>query len=86
MTGALGVLLLVIAIVAGFAGPPDPLSNFAPVFVLIVFWVGMAFASVLFGDVFRAFNPWRAPAGSCFTDDAAPTRERSASGPPPPRC
>ena len=27
-------------IVAGFAGPPDPLSNFAPVFVLIVFWVG----------------------------------------------
>ena len=53
-------LLLAIVIAAGFAGPPDPLSNFAPVFVLIIFWVGMAFASVLFGDVFRAFNPWRA--------------------------
>jgi hypothetical protein len=60
--GAFGVLLLITTIVAGFAGPPDPLSNFAPVFVLIVFWVGMAFASVLFGDVFRAFNPWRAAA------------------------
>jgi hypothetical protein len=60
VAGASGVALLVTAIAAGFAGPPDPLSNFAPVFVLIVFWVGMAFASVLFGDVFRAFNPWRA--------------------------
>jgi hypothetical protein len=60
VTGALGVVLLVVVIAAGFAGPPDPLSNFAPVFVLIVFWVGVAFASVLFGDVFRAVNPWRA--------------------------
>jgi hypothetical protein len=60
VTGALGVAMLAVVIVAGFAGPPDPLSNFAPVFLLIVVWVGMAFASVLFGDVFRAFNPWRA--------------------------
>jgi hypothetical protein len=60
VTGALGVALLAVVIVAGFAGSPDPLSNFAPVFLLIVVWVGMAFASVLFGDVFRAFNPWRA--------------------------
>jgi hypothetical protein len=60
VAGALGVALLLVVIVAGFAGPPDPLSNFAPVFLLIVVWVGMAFASVLFGDVFRAFNPWRA--------------------------
>ncbi|MDA0183947.1 fenitrothion hydrolase [Solirubrobacter phytolaccae] len=58
--GAVGVLLLVTAILAGYLGPDDPLSNFAPVFVLITFWVGMAFASVLLGDVFRAFNPWRA--------------------------
>jgi len=58
--GAIGVAALALVIGAGFAGPPDPLSNFAPVFVLIGVWVGMAFASVLFGDVFRAFNPWRA--------------------------
>jgi hypothetical protein len=24
------------------------------------FWVGLVVVSVLFGDVFRAFNPWRA--------------------------
>jgi hypothetical protein len=58
--GTLGVLLLAVVIVAGYVGPPDPLSNFTPVFVLIIFWVGVAFASVLFGDIFRAFNPWRA--------------------------
>ncbi len=86
--GALGVLLLVTTIVAGFVGPPDPLSNFAPVFVLIVFWVGMAFASVLFGDVFRAFNPWRAAGRACVIkgDARTPTRSASASGPPRSRC
>jgi hypothetical protein len=60
--GALGFFLLVVAIVAGYVGPIDPLSNFTPVFVLIIFWVGLAFASVLFGDVFHALNPWRAAA------------------------
>lgn len=58
--GVIGVLLLVTTILAGFLGPDDAMSNFAPVFVLITFWVGMAFASVILGDVFRAFNPWRA--------------------------
>ena len=28
--------------------------------MFITFWVGLVFASVLFGDVFRAFSPWRA--------------------------
>jgi hypothetical protein len=60
--GALGFLLLVVVIVAGYVGPSDPLSNFTPVFVLIIFWVGLAFASVLFGDLFHALNPWRAAA------------------------
>ena len=26
----------------------------------MIFWVGLVPLSVLFGDVFRAFNPWRA--------------------------
>ena len=58
--GALGVALLALVIVAGFAGSQNALSNFAPTFVFITFWVGAAFASALFGDVFRALNPWRA--------------------------
>ena len=36
------------------------LDNWAPTFILITFWVGLVFASILFGDVFRAFSPWRA--------------------------
>jgi hypothetical protein len=58
--GAIGVLLLALAIASGFAGPPGPQDNFAPTFVYVVFWVGLAVASVVFGDVFRAFNPWLA--------------------------
>ena len=60
LCGAIGVALLVVVIVAGYIGPDSPLDNFAPTFIMITFWVGLVFASMLFGDVFRAFNPWRA--------------------------
>ena len=36
------------------------MANFASEFVFVVFWTGLVGVSVLFGDVFRAFNPWRA--------------------------
>jgi hypothetical protein len=39
-----------------------PAANIAPTFVYVVFWNGLVLLSVLFGDVFRAFNPWRAVA------------------------
>jgi hypothetical protein len=55
-----GAFLLVVVLVSGFFGTQLAERNFAPVFIYITFWVGMAFASALFGDVFRAFNPWRA--------------------------
>jgi hypothetical protein len=58
--GAIGVALLVVVIVAGYIGPAAPLNNFAATFIMITFWVGLVFLSLLFGDVFRAFNPWRA--------------------------
>ena len=60
LCGAIGVVLLVAVVVSGLAGSQSPLSNFAPTFVFITFWVGMAFASALLGGVFRAFSPWRA--------------------------
>ena len=28
--------------------------------IFVTFWLGVVVLSVLFGDVFRAFNPWRA--------------------------
>lgn len=58
--GAIGVGLLALTIWAAQWGTEAPQDNFAPTFVFIIFWVGLVFASALFGDVFRAFNPWRA--------------------------
>jgi hypothetical protein len=58
--GAVGVLLLAVVVVSGLAGTQSPLDNFAPSFVFIIFWVGLAFASALFGNVFAALSPWRA--------------------------
>jgi hypothetical protein len=60
LCGAVGVAVLALVLVSGYIGPDTPLDNFAPTFVFIIFWVGLVFVSVLFGDVFRAFNPWRA--------------------------
>jgi len=58
--GVIGVAVLVLVITAGYFGPDTPLDNFAPTFVFIIFWVGLVFASVLCGDLFRVVNPWRA--------------------------
>ena len=56
----IGVALLVVILLAGYLGRGSALDNLAPTFILIDFWVGLVFLSVLFGDVFRAFSPWRA--------------------------
>ena len=58
--GALGVAMLGVVIYTGFRGTQSPAANFAPTFVFVNWWVGLVPLSVLFGDVFRAFNPWRA--------------------------
>ena len=55
----IGVVLFVLVVLAGYLGPESS-DNFATVFVFIIFWVGLVFLSVLLGDVFKAFNPWRA--------------------------
>jgi hypothetical protein len=56
----IGVALLVAVIASGLLGVQNAFANFAPTFVFITFWVGMAFASAVFGRVFAAFSPWRA--------------------------
>ena len=58
--GAIGVFLLGVVIYTGLEGIQSSSANFAPTFVYVVFWLALVPASVLFGDVFRAFNPWRA--------------------------
>ena len=58
--GLVGVFLLFLVLYAGFRGIEDPTHNFSIIFVFYTFWLGMVVLSVLLGDVFRAFNPWRA--------------------------
>src|SRR3954464_704160 len=56
----IGVIAFVAVVYAGLRGAQDAQDNLAPTIIYVHFWVGMAVVSVLFGDVFRALNPWRA--------------------------
>jgi hypothetical protein len=58
--GAIGIGMLGAVVYTGLEGTQSPAANFAPTFVFVIFWIGLVPASVLFGDIFRAFNPWRA--------------------------
>jgi hypothetical protein len=58
--GVIGVAIFALLVYAGLAGAQAASTNLVPTFVYVVFWVGFAVFSVLAGDVFRAFNPWRA--------------------------
>ena len=54
---AAGVFVLVVA--AGLFGDAAPTNNLAPTMVWVVWWVGLAYASALVGDVWALVNPWR---------------------------
>ncbi len=58
--GVVGVALLALVVYAGLFGTASTTANIAPTFVYIAFWLGLVPLSVLFGDVFRMVNPWRA--------------------------
>ncbi|HTE59863.1 MAG TPA: fenitrothion hydrolase, partial [Solirubrobacteraceae bacterium] len=60
LLGALGVFVLLVTAYAGFAGTASELDNLAPTMVYVAFWVGVPFASLLLGDVWRLISPWRA--------------------------
>lgn len=60
IAGLFGLLVFATVVYAGLAGAESARENFAPTWVYVVFWVGTAFASLLFGDVFRHLSPWRA--------------------------
>lgn len=60
LLGLFGVALLAVVVTSGLAGRQSVQHNFSPTFVYVIFWVGMVAVSVVFGDVFRSLNPWRA--------------------------
>lgn len=60
--GLIGVALLGLAIYSGLYGTVAPDRNLVLTLVFVTVVLGFVVLSVLFGDVFRAFNPWRAVA------------------------
>jgi len=56
----IGVALFGLVVYSGLFGAQSVARNLAPTFVYVLFWVGVAPLSAVLGDVFRAFNPWRA--------------------------
>ena len=58
--GAQGVAvgLLGVVVFAGFAGDQTPTRNFAPIWVWVVWWVGVAYVSALVGNLWAVVNPW----------------------------
>jgi hypothetical protein len=62
LCGATGVAVFAITVWAGFAGSQSATANLMPTMVYVVFWVAIPFATLPLGNVFAAFNPWRAVA------------------------
>jgi len=60
LLGALGLAAFAIVAYAGLAGTSSQRENLAPTAVYVGFWVGIPFATLLLGDVFRLLSPWRA--------------------------
>jgi hypothetical protein len=58
--GSVGVFLLGLAVYAGLRGTEAPDRNFALTFLYVTAWLGFPLLSVVLGDVFKPFNPWRA--------------------------
>lgn len=58
--GLVSLFLLGVAIYTGLKGTEAPDRNFALTFLFVTVWLGFPLFSVIFGDVFRPFNPWRA--------------------------
>jgi hypothetical protein len=79
LAAVVGIALLVVTVWSGLAGVQAPQDNFAPTFIYVVFWVGLVPVSILFGDVFRAFNPWRAIGRAA---EFVAARSTSWTGPP----
>ena len=54
-----GVTAFVVLVVAGFAGPAEPLRNAAIVLVWVGWWAGLVMATYLVGNAWPALDPFR---------------------------
>ena len=53
-----GIILFVLLLGAAAFGDPDTVENIAPVFVYVVFWVGMTLVCALVGNLWEVVNPF----------------------------
>jgi hypothetical protein len=60
--GAISFGLLVLVWAAAAFGTEQPGENLAPIFVYVVFWLGVVPLVVLLGNVWSVLDPWRAAA------------------------
>jgi hypothetical protein len=58
--GAIGIAVFAVGVYAGLAGTDRAQDNLLPALVYVALWVGVAFVSLVAGDVFRLLSPWRA--------------------------
>ena len=56
----LSVSLFLLVLATSFLGSDNPLENFSPTFVWIIWWVGMGYIAALFGNLWMLINPWKA--------------------------
>ncbi|MGV6849530.1 MAG: hypothetical protein ACWA5A_14245 [Marinibacterium sp.] len=62
VTSLLSATLLVLALLAGQAGPRDPLSNPLPLLIWSVWWIVLVALQGAIGNHWRWTNPWTGPA------------------------
>ena len=53
------VAMFVLVLAAGLFGDAAPTKNLAPTMVWVIWWVGLAYASALVGDIWALVNPWK---------------------------
>jgi hypothetical protein len=58
--GAFSAVLLVLTLATALFGTSLELLNFAPTFILVIFWLGLPLLSVTLGNVWSVLSPWRA--------------------------
>ena len=60
VSGAVSAALLALMLLTATIGEPSPVSNLAPTFVYVIFWLGVVALQIIFGNVWSVLNPWRA--------------------------
>ena len=56
---AVAVALFALVIATALFGSSRPIFNLSPVFVWIIWWVGMGYVTALLGNVWALVNPWK---------------------------